>query len=372
MADIAIDARKYFDYGIGSYIQNLASALSRLQSAHSFTLLVSTDDLGRINAPEGWLKKKCDYGKYSVGEIAFLGRDARSAKVGLFHEPHYTLPAGLRGRSVVTIHDLIHLKMPQYFSVLQRRYASAMIRHAVKHAGAVIAVSHKTREDILDTFNVAEEMVSVVHHGVRPTFRRLEDRGAVEQFRKSRGLEHPYVLYVGNVKPHKNIPRLLAAFSQVRARYPDLNLVFAGGSCLRDSALLDQTRQLGITGAVRDLGQLSEADLVNAYNGADVVVLPSLYEGFGFPALEAMACGTPAVVSNAGALPEIVGEAAVIIDPTNSEELAQAIVGILDDSEKRSQLIEKGTVRAAGFSWKTTGKQTLTIYEKVLERCRPS
>jgi glycosyltransferase involved in cell wall biosynthesis len=183
-------------------------------------------------------------------------------------------------------------------------------------------------------------------------------------------LEHPYVLYVGNVKPHKNIPRLLAAFSHVRARHPDLDLVFAGGSCLRDSALLDQSRHLGITEAIRDLLQLSETDLVSAYNGADVVVLPSLYEGFGFPALEAMACGTPAVVSNAGALPEIVGEGAIIIDPTNSEELAQAILDLLEDSEKSSQLIEKGKVRAGDFSWETAGRQTLTIYEKVLERCR--
>jgi glycosyltransferase involved in cell wall biosynthesis len=372
MARITIDARKYFDYGIGTYIQNLASALSLIHAPHSFTLLVSTDDFGRINSPEGWLKQKCDYGKYSVGEIAFLGRIARSAKVDLFHEPHYTLPAGLRGGSVVTIHDLIHLKMPQYFSGLQRRYASAMIRHAVKHAGAVIAVSQNTKEDILDTFNVDEETVSVVHHGIRLAFRRLEDRGSVDKFRKSHGLEHPYVLYVGNVKPHKNIPRLLAAFSQVRARHPDVDLVFAGGSCLRDSALLDQSRHLGITEAIHDLHQLSESDLVSAYNGAEVVVLPSLYEGFGFPALEAMACGTPAVVSNAGALPEIVGEAAILIDPTNSEELADAIVGVLDDSEKRSQLIKKGTVRAGGFTWETTGRQTLTIYEKVLDRCRQS
>ena len=372
MADIAIDARKYFDYGIGSYIQNLAPALARMNAAHSFTLLVSTADLGRINAPEGWLKKKCDYGKYSVGEIAFLGRAARSAKVDLFHEPHYTLPAGLRGMSVVTIHDLIHLKFPQYFSGLQRRYASAMIRHAVNHAGAIIAVSQKTREDILDAFNVPEERVTVVHHGVRPTFRRLEERGSVERFRKSRGLERPYVLYVGNVKPHKNIPRLLDAFAQVRTRHLDLDLVFAGGSCLEVGALLEQSRRLRITESIRDLQQLSETDLVNAYNGADAVVLPSLYEGFGFPALEAMACGTPVVVSNAGALPEIVGEAALIIDPTNSDEFAQAILGVLDNSEKRSQLIEKGKVRAASFSWETAGRQTLTVYEKVLEQCRPS
>ena len=209
MARIAIDARKYFDYGIGSYIQNLASALSEMHTTHEFTLFAGSSDLANMKPPTGWRIEKADYGKYSIGEIALLGRHALAGKAELFHEPHYTLPARLKGRSVVTVHDLIHLKMPQYFSVVQRTYAAVMLRHAVKHAGAVIAVSQKTKDDILEAFKIDDDRVTVVHNGVRPVFRKLDDRNAIIKFRESRKLEKPFLLYVGNVKPHKNIPMLL-------------------------------------------------------------------------------------------------------------------------------------------------------------------
>ena len=370
MAHIAIDARKYFDYGIGSYIQNLVPALSQLNTAHSFTLFVASRDWQKVELPSGWKKVRCDYGKYSFGEIAFLGRDARAAAVDLFHEPHYTLPAGLRGKSVVTVHDLIHLKLPQYFSFVQREYAKAMLGHAVRHAGAVIAVSQKTKEDILEAFHVKEEKVSVVHNGVRGSFRKLADSESVRQFRVARGLNQPFLLFVGNVKPHKNVPALLEAFALVHSRYRDLDLVFAGGDCLGNASLKELSEKLRISNRIRDLHQLEEPELVRAYNAAEAVILPSLYEGFGFPALEAMACGTPAIVSGGGALPEVVGDAAIVVEPANGESLANAIVSLLGDPKKRSVLIEKGTARAADFSWNKVGEQTLAIYERVLEQCR--
>ncbi len=370
MAKIAIDARKYFDYGIGRYIQNLASVLSGLHTAHDFTLIAASVDFGRIEAPDGWRKEQTDYGKYSIGEIAFLGRKALASATELFHEPHYTLPAGLKGRSVVTIHDLIPLKMPQYFSVLQRGYAATMMRYAVRNAGAIIAISQNTKNDILETFHVDEDSVTVVYLGVRPIFRQLEDKSFIERFRTSRGLQKPFVLFVGNVKPHKNIPTLLSAFAQVQAKVRNLDLVFAGSACLVDAKLAEQARKLGITGSIHDLHQVSESELVAAYNAAEIVVLPSFYEGFGFPPLESMACGTPAVVSRGGALPEVVGDAAIVVDPLRPEELAEAIRNALEDTRLRTSLIEKGKRRAAEFSWQKTGEQTLKIYEKVLDQCR--
>ncbi len=370
MAKITIDARKYFDYGIGSYIQNLASVLFGLHTKHEFTLLAGSADIDRMEAPEGWRKVQSDYGKYSLGEIAFLGRKALASETELFHEPHYTLPAGLKGRSVVTIHDLIHLKMPQYFSIVQRGYAATMMRYAVQHAGAIITISQKTKDDVLEAFHVDEESVTVVHLGVHPVFRKLEDKSSVERFRVLHGLEKPFVLFVGNVKPHKNIPTLLSAFAQVRTKIRGLDLVFVGGSCLLDANLAAHARSLGITGSIHDLNHVSESELITAYNAAEVVVLPSLYEGFGFPALEAMACGTAVVVSSGGALPEIVGEAAIIVDPLRPEELAEAIRATLEDSQRRSSLIEKGFKRAGEFTWQKTGEKTLKIYEKVLDRCR--
>lgn len=368
MAHIAIDGRKYFDFGIGSYIQNLISALTELESKHTYSLLVGPDDIQRIRCSPDWRKYSTPYRRYSLGELVLLGRQARRLGADIVHEPHYTLPIGLKGRSVVTIHDLIHLKMPQFFSPSQRMYAHTVIGHAVRHAGAVIVDSQKTKDDILDTFNVQEQDVEVVHLGVRPIFRKLEDRTIVERFLSAAGLKQPYVLYVGNVKPHKNIRTLLSAFAQIRPQQGDLELVFVGGSCKEDSSLSEQAHRLGILGAVRDLHHVSDEELICAYNGADVLVLPSLYEGFGYPVLEAMACGTPTVVSSAGSLPEVAGKASLIVDPSRAEELAQAILSVVQDPEMRKDLIAKGKINVQRFSWKTTGRKTMDVYEKVLSR----
>lgn len=369
MSKIAIDARKYFDYGIGSYIRNLATALSDMRTTHDFTLLVDSAQLTKIQTAHGWHTRPVDYRKYSVSEIAFLGRDTLAAGIELFHEPHFTLPSGLRGRSVVTIHDLIHLKMPQYFSALQRVYAAMMIRYAVHNAGAIIVDSQRTKNDILNAFHVRDDSISVVYLGVNPAFRRLEDRSTIDRFRESHSLQKPFVLFVGNAKPHKNVPTLLKAFAQVQARIRNLDLVFVGSGCLTNAGLAELARKLGIIGSIHDLHRIPEPDLVAAYNAAEMVVLPSFYEGFGFPPLESMACGTPAVVSTGGSLPEVVGDAAVIVDPMRPEELAEAMQTTLEDSQKRITLIDKGRKRAAEFSWQRTAEQTLVIYEKVLERC---
>lgn len=368
MAHIAIDARKYFDFGIGSYIQNLISALPGLRSKHTYSLLAAPGDLQRIQSPSEWQKHPTPFKRYSLGELMLLGRQARNLGADIFHEPHYTLPTGLKGRSVVTIHDLIHLRMPQFFSPAQRLYARSVISHAVRHAGAVIAISQKTKDDIIETFKVSEQRVEVVYLGIRPMFRKLEDRSLVDRFLSAAEVERPYVLYVGNVKPHKNISTLLTAFADVYSKRNDLQLVFAGGSCKEDRDLLAQAQRLGIVEAIRDLHHVSDEELVCAYNGAEVLVLPSLYEGFGYPALEAMACGTPTVVSSAGSLPEVAGIASLIVDPKRPDELAEAILSVVRDPEMKRDLIAKGRINVQRFSWRATAGRTLDIYEKVLSR----
>ena len=370
MAHIAIDARKYFDFGIGSYIQNLISALPDLRSNHTFSLLALPEDIQHIVCPKEWTKHCTPYKRYSVGELMFLGRQARRLGADILHEPHYTLPLGLKGRSVVTIHDVIHLKMPQFFSPAQRAYARTVIGHAVRHAGAVIVDSQKTKDDILEIFNVQEQDIVVIHLGVRPVFRKLDDGTVVERFLSAAGLKRAYVLYVGNVKPHKNIPTLLSAFAQIRGQRDDLELVFVGGSCKEERSLAEQAQRLGIIGAIRDLHHVSDEELVCAYNGAEVVVLPSLYEGFGYPVLEAMSCGTPTVVSTAGSLPEIAGIASLMVDPSRPEQLAEAILSVVRDPEMKRDLIAKGRINVQRFSWRATAGKTVDIYEKVMSRWR--
>ena len=369
MPTIAIDARKYFDFGIGIYIQNLISSFPSFNTQHRFRLYVSAADKPKVTAPKGWDLRETGYGKYSPGEFLLFGRQALRNGVDLFHSPHYTLPSGLRRHSVVSIHDLIHLRFPQYFSTAQRAYARFMLGHASRHAGAVITSSGNTRADLIDLFNIAEERVKVVHLGISEKFRPIE-KEHVERFRKEYALAAPFLLFVGNVKPHKNLATLLLAFSRVQPRYPDLRLVFVGGKCLQDQALADLAGQLGITEFIRDLGRIKEDDVLRAYNAAEMLVFPSLYEGFGFPVVEAMACGTPTVVSTGGSLLEVAGDASLLCDPSAPDSFVEAIEILLTDSGRRASLVKRGIERAKRFSWHETAAQTLKVYQEVLEQCR--
>jgi glycosyltransferase involved in cell wall biosynthesis len=366
MAHIAIDGRKYFDFGIGTYIQNLAAGISRSNSSHEFTLLVSPGDLGRIELPPGWQKRATRLRKYSWGEMALLGHEARKAGADLLHEPHYTLPLGLRGRSVVTIHDLIHVAFPQYFTIAQRTFAQAVLRHAVRDAGAVITGSYEAKKDIVSLFRVDERRVHVIYHGIQPSFKKLEDRTALQDFRHRFDLRRPFLLYVGSVKPHKNIPALLKAFKRLTSTHRDLDLVCVGESLYRSRELSALVDELGLRTQVRDLKRLATADLIRAYNSAEAVVLPSLYEGFGFTAVEAMACGTPAVVSNSGSLPEIVGDAALVFDPSEPGALESALETVLSDRGLRESLAANGRRNIERFSWDTAAGETIKVYESVL------
>ena len=367
MAHIAIDGRKYFDFGIGTYIRNLVAAIARSNTSHSYSLLVAPDDLARIESPSGWKNHATRLKKYSFGEMALLGLEARKAGADLLHVPHYTLPLGLRRRSVVTIHDLVHVAFPQYFTIGQRAYAQAMLRHAARAAGAVITGSHTAKRDIVSLFRIDERRVHVIYHGIQSCFKSVEDSGRLDGFRERFGLHAPFILYVGNIKPHKNIPALLRAFKSLAHVQKDLELAFAGESLYRNTELSALVDELAIRPLVRDLGRLPSNDLVCAYNAAEAVVLPSFYEGFGFTALEAMACGTPVVVSNGGSLPEVVGDAALVFDPSEDGALEAALGAVLQDGGVRDSLIAKSRRNIERFSWEAAARETIRVYESVLD-----
>jgi glycosyltransferase involved in cell wall biosynthesis len=365
-AHIAIDGRKYFDFGVGTYVQNLASAIARSNSPHSFTLLISPEDQSRIQVPKGWQARATSLKKYSLGEMTLLGRESRQAGADLLHVPHYTLPLGLRRRSVVTIHDLVHVTFPQYFTRAQRTYAHVVLRHAVRDAGAVITGSQWAKADIVGRFRADERRIHVIYHGIQSHFKKIENRAKLQDFRDRFDLRRPFVLYVGNVKPHKNIPGLLRAFQQVLSTQKELDVVFAGESLYENKELSALVDRLGIRTRVRDLGRLPTDALVCAYNSAEVLALPSLYEGFGFTAVEAMACGTPAVVSNRGSLPEVVGDAALVVDPSKPGALESGLLSLLTDRGLRKSLIANGRENIKRFSWDLSAKETLKVYESVL------
>ncbi len=368
MAHIAIDARKYFDFGIGTYIQNLTRALAQLDSPHRYSLYVSPEDSPGIECPEHWTKRIAKFRKYSPGELLSFGYLVKRQGVDLLHVPHYTLPIGLNGRSVVTVHDLIHLKFPQYFTSLQRAYARIVLRHVARHAGAIITGSEHAKQDVIEALHVDERKVYPIYHGIQPGFEPLRDQERIKDFRGRFQLRHPFILYVGSIKPHKNIPTLLKAFKSIVSWRSDVELVFVGDSLFKNGPLSKLAQSLGIATSIKDLGWLSREGLVCAYNAAEVLVLASLYEGFGLTAVEAMACETPVVASNAASLPEVVADAGIIFEATSPGSLDDALRSVLSDPQLKNELVAKGKRNIQRFSWDRAARETLRVYDVVLAK----
>jgi hypothetical protein len=367
MPTIGIDARKYFDLGIGTYIQNLTYHLSLQDQANRYVMFVQSHDRPRVPSLDHWKIQVASFRKYSVSEFVMFAGLARQAGVDLFHSPHYTLPFRLKSRSVVTIHDLIPLRFPEYFSSIKRGYAYSMMSHAVRSADAVITVSAFTKKDVLATFQVDPEKVRAIHNGVHPKFCRLEGSREVEDFKgKYRIGDSCMILYVGSVKPHKNVEGLLQAFSRLIQNKSGVLLALAGEPISMRKGLPDLVERLGVRSAIRELGRLTDDELVLAYNAAAVVVMPSLYEGFGLPVLEAMACGTPVIASNIASLPEIVEEGGILVDPLDIDGLRASLERILEDDSLRQRVIDAGLRQATKFSWKDTAAKTLEVYHQVM------
>jgi glycosyltransferase involved in cell wall biosynthesis len=366
MASIAIDGRKYFDFGIGTTIQQLIRSLSDLNSHHRFALYTEVADEAKIVLPPGWERRPISYKKYSIGEIVMFGRQIKKEHVDVFHEPHYTLPIGLRDCSVVTINDMIHVRFPEFFNLAQRGYAYAMIRHALAHSRIVITISDFTKNDILRSFGVKEEKIRAIPLGVGAEFRPRRDDAVLGLFRQKFHLQNEYILYVGNTKPHKGIGTLLEAYKGIHPR-GELDLVFVGGSVMEDPILSQQIDRLDVSSRIHDLGRIASDDLISAYNGARCLVMPSLYEGFGLPVLEAMACGTPVITSDAAALPEVVGDSGLMFKAGNSHELMGVLQDLIRDHQLEKELIQKGLKRAQRFTWRNTARQTLDVYEEILK-----
>ena len=267
------------------------------------------------------------------------------------------------GRKVVTIHDLMPMTHADYYPDTDAAHFKRKVPGIVRDADALVAVSQYTKDMLVDRFDADASRITVVHHGVDPRFVR-PDAGSVASLRAKLGLVRPYLLFVGTAEPRKNLPRLLDAYARLRgAGHPDLCFVIAGKAAWGSQALRDRIAQLALQDDVVLTGPVDSADLPALYAGADVFSLPSIAEGFGMPLLEAMACGTPVVASNATALPEVYGDAALGVDPFDSDALADAIARIRSDTALRDSLVERGLRRAAAFSWHYSAQRLAAVFE---------
>lgn len=273
--------------------------------------------------------------------------------------------------TVVTVHDLIFLRYPEKFHPAKRLYLTAMTRWSCRRAAHVIAVSHATRRDVIDLLAVDPSNVTTVHNGVGEQFRPLP-RSQVEAFRREKNLSSRAVLYLGTLEPRKNIPTLLNAFAGVarQPEYADLTLLVGGSTGWYYDEIFATAERLGLTGPhtaerVRFLGRVPDSELPLWYNIAAVFAYPSLYEGFGLPPLEAMACGAPVLASNTSSMPEVVGQSGLLLDPDDPAEWAAAMRGILSNPDLAARLAESGQEQAKTFSWERTAQQTTEVYRQV-------
>ena len=358
------------DYGIGTYVRNLLRHLSRLDTHTEYVVFCRAADCGTVEElgdnfraiPEGAKN-------YSVAEQLRIPLDLRREKIDLFHAPHYVLPPLTPCKSVVTIHDCIHLRFPKYLpNRIAYAYAWSSMWMATHRASRVLTVSEASKRDILRYYSIPDRRIEVIHNAIDDRLGETPSTEDIERVRERYQLNAPYVLYAGNIKPHKNLERLIEAFHTLR-QDPDLahvKLLIIGDEVSKYATLRRAVHRYKLHKHVRFFGFVPDKTLAVLYRLARVFVFPSLYEGFGFPPLEAMAAGAPVITSNVSSLPEVVGDAALLIDPLDPAAIANAMRRVLMDSDLREDLRQRGLRRVQEFSWERSVRRVREIYDEVL------
>lgn len=365
---IGIDARLvyYTRAGIGQYTLHLAQALARSFPQDQFTLLQDRRHRtplvksANVNVATSFVPS------HHRLEQRLLPLVVQGLRTDVFHSPDFIPPLQAQGRFVITIHDLAFLIYPHFLTQDSARYYGQIDR-AVRHASQIIAVSESTKNDVVRMLGAPAEKITVIHEAADPVFVPMDRKAALQYVRSIYEIPEEFILFVSTIEPRKNVSGLLRAYRRLVDDYklmPPLALVGAKG-WLQDSVEAEVAR-LGLESYCHFLGRVSTPDLLNLYNAARCLVHPAFYEGFGLTPLEAMACGTPAIVSNVSSLPEVVGDAALLVDPSHDEEITVALWRILTDQTLWEELQAKGFQRAAAFSWERSAEQTMAVYQKAI------
>ncbi len=367
--------------GVWRYTESLIRALGRLASPHRYSLLFlnSFKPWARVPPPRVSSPTMRLVEVTSVSNFLFtfllpmipLGGSRLTVEsflgpVDVFHSVNAAALPQRKGRRVVTVQDLTCLQLPQFHPWLRRALFQLGVRRAARLADAIIVPSSATKRDIVRRFRSAEEKIRVVPLAAGEHFVPLSREESMPVLSRYELPYRDYLLFVGNVEPRKNLLALIEAYSRLRAATPLApRLAIAGGAGWKNRSIHRAAAASPAAADIRFLGYVPEAELPALMNGALALVYPSIYEGFGLPPLEAMACGTPVITSNRSSLPEVVGDAALLVDPDDRAELADAMARIVDQEPLREDLRERGLKQAQRFSWEETARLTLRVYESV-------
>lgn len=371
---IGIDARKVQDFGIGTYIRNLVAGLKEIDDENCYVLFTGAQGRDSFDGlPDNFRVIVERSPVYSARELMALSWRLFRLRLDLYHATHYVLPLTTPSRVVVTIHDIIHLLYPQFLpNRLAFVYAQRMMRRSLSRADRVIAVSENTRSDLTEYFGVDGSEIEVIYNGVDDAYRQKLSEEDLDRWLRQLDVRRPYLLFVGNPKPHKNLDRVIRAYARAcETAEIDGPLVCVGDRTAAQFKLRQRAEQLGVGDRVRLLGHVAQEALPALYQGASLFLYPTLYEGFGLPVVEAMASGAPVLTSNTSALKEIAGGHAHLVDPLDTERMARAIVRLMTDHGYREKLAAKGLARSRDFRWQLAAERTRQVYLDVLRTMGP-
>jgi glycosyltransferase involved in cell wall biosynthesis len=359
----------YRGAGVSQYIYQLLTHLPHVDPSFDYVAFVGDPD-ARFS---GWQESASAWRTAQpvariLWEQVAQPWASRRERLDLLHAPVYAGPLVCTCPLVVTIHDLSFALYPEMFPPFNRSYLQRATRWTANRAAAIITGSESAKGDILYLLGVPEAKVRVIPDGVAEEMHPIDAPGRIDALRRRYALPERMILFLGTLEPRKNITTLIEAYALLRHDTDMVHrLVIAGGKGWYYEQVYAAVKRLGLDGDVVFPGFIPQEELALLYNAADLFVYPSLYEGFGLPPLEAMACGTPVVVSNTSSLPEVVGDAGVTVDPSDAEALAGAIWDLLRQPERCRALSEAGLARAKRFSWNTTAARTAALYLEILE-----
>lgn len=364
---VGIDARllHYSRAGIGQYILGLVKGLSKIDDQNEFVLLQSRRDKTVLTDRPNFLKKSLWTPSHHRLEQLVLPFEISPLRLDILHSPDFIPPFRRDYKSVITVHDLAFILYPHFLTHESARYYGQIDR-AVRHADHIVADSRSTKQDIVTFLGVPESKITVIYAAANSSYRAIEDETALQSIREKYGLDRTFLLFVSTIEPRKNLPTLLRAYRQLLDHYKlEVQLAVVGQRGWFCGEVFAVAEALELTDDVLFLGHVPTDDLVLLYNAARVLVHPSFYEGFGLPPLEAMSCGTPTIVANVSSLPEVVGDASILVPPDDTEGWTVAMWRVLTDERLHSQLAEKGLKRSKLFSWQKAARETLDLYKRL-------
>lgn len=363
--------------GVGRLVRNQVLALAEVDHVNDYRLVYARPNRG--SQPQ--FPRARNFARREVGIrerwLTIMWHRARvplpadwfSGPVDVFHSPDFVLPPLRHARGILTVHDLAFLMRPECADARLRAYLEEVVPRSVRRADFIIADSENTRNDLVVLLGVQPDSIAVVPGGVEERFAPVRDADQLRRARRHLGVGNaPFVLAIGVLEPRKNLNRLMDAFCALKQRGggpADLKLVLAGGKGWLFDGIFEHHAESPVREDILMPGFVPDEMLPAIYSAAEVLAFPSLYEGFGLPILEAMACGTPVVASRASCLPEVAEGAALMIDPTSVDGLSAALEQVLSDAEQRARLIEQGRQRASEYTWRLAAERLLQVYQRV-------